>query len=253
MPLVSKDTFIDGFPVPLTAGGSSEVIYTFKAGLLSGDPGSGGFCLESATQEAAAHINISTLDIDGVDWSSSIDFFCSSTSTDKGQLVLRAAQDPTRYLIFKFVSFATHTGYRTLTLTLLGSSSPTPFADGDIVGVTFFRTGDKGDNGQSSETYSSFANVTGTSSALVDSWSGTVYRSAKYLIQISDGVNFETAELLMMHDGVGVHMICYGNVFNNGTLGNFDATMSTNLISLTFSATAATNKIIKFFRTAVPI
>lgn len=102
--------------------------------------------------------------------------------------------------------------------------------------------------------YSSYGTVLSTSTTVIDSFSTVLYRSAKYQVQISDGVNFETLELFIIHDGVNVHMTSYGNVFTSPTsLGYFDAAMATNSISVTFTANTATNKTIKFLRSTITI
>lgn len=102
--------------------------------------------------------------------------------------------------------------------------------------------------------YSSYGTVLSTSTTVIDSFSTVLYRSAKYQIQISDGTNYETLELFIIHDGVNVYMTSYGNVFTSlASLGYFDASMATNSISLTYTASVATNKTIKFLRSTITV
>jgi hypothetical protein len=100
--------------------------------------------------------------------------------------------------------------------------------------------------------FSGSAQVTSTSTTIIDSISTVTYRSAKYQVQITDGVNVETVEVMLMHDNSDVFVSEHGNVFNSpNSLGNFNALMSGSTISLTYTAYTATNKTIRFIRTAI--
>lgn len=108
--------------------------------------------------------------------------------------------------------------------------------------------------GDNAAIYSSYSVSTTTSSVTIDAFSALQYRSAKYQMQISDDVNFETLEVHVIHDGVHVHMTAYGNVFTSLVpLGAFDAVITTNVISILYTANAATNKTIKFVRTTITV
>lgn len=45
------------------------------------------------------------------------------------------------------------------------------------------------------------ATYTSTDQQVTDSWSASAYRSAKYIIQVSQGTEYQTSEMLVMHNG----------------------------------------------------
>lgn len=100
--------------------------------------------------------------------------------------------------------------------------------------------------------------VNTTASTIIDSFSLTEFRSAKYLIQIDEGIgagaDFELIEILLVADNDGgVWATEYGVVTSNGDLGAFAAEIFSNIVSLYFTAHAATNKTVKVLRTGMAI
>lgn len=98
--------------------------------------------------------------------------------------------------------------------------------------------------------------VNTTSSTVIDTFSITDFRSAKYLIQIDEGTgvgaDFELIEILLVGDNNGgVWATEYGVVTSNGYLGDFNAEFTGTTVSLYFTAYAATNKTIKVLRTGM--
>jgi hypothetical protein len=67
-----------------------------------------------------------------------------------------------------------------------------------------------------------------------------VYVTAKYLVQIKQGTNYHSAEVLLIHDGSGAFMTEYAAVWNTSIIGTLDAAVSGNNVNLTFTPTAAT-------------
>lgn len=100
-------------------------------------------------------------------------------------------------------------------------------------------------------------NTTGT--VVIDSYPTTSYRSAKYLIQITDGAgigaNFETIEILLMIDNnQNVYATEYAVLSSNGELGEFAADVQgDNTVRLYFTAYQATSKVLKIFRTTMKV
>lgn len=81
----------------------------------------------------------------------------------------------------------------------------------------------------------------------LDSFSTTAYRSAKYLVQISSGSEYELLEMTLIHDGTTVYLSQYGNIKTGATLGVFDASISTGTLSLL----ATPNNAVTTFKTDV--
>ena len=77
----------------------------------------------------------------------------------------------------------------------------------------------------------------------IDSFSTTTYRSAKYIVQITNGTNFQTQEALVVHNGTTPTIVTYGVVQTNGNLGVVSASISGGTVSVQFTAANATNTV----------
>lgn len=100
--------------------------------------------------------------------------------------------------------------------------------------------------------------VNTTATTAIDTYSTTQFRSAKYLIQIDEGIgtnaDFELREILLVADNNGrVWATEYGVVTSNGDLGTFAAEISGSDVILYFTAFTATNKTIKVLRTGMAV
>lgn len=90
---------------------------------------------------------------------------------------------------------------------------------------------------------------------VVDSFSSTVYRSAKYIVQVTDNTssNFHAQEILVIHNGSAVFMTEYAGVYSNGSsLATFDADISAGAVRLLVTPTVA-NSTIKASKTLIKI
>jgi hypothetical protein len=134
------------------SGGAFAIDYTFSTNTAAADPGAGTVRLNNATQNLATAMYLDVLSSDGADWTNAIDLFDDSTSTVKGHLVLRKADDGTKFIVFAVTALAAPAGYRTVTVSVVASSSANPFANGAAVTLGFVRTGDKGDTGPTGPT-----------------------------------------------------------------------------------------------------
>lgn len=71
-----------------------------------------------------------------------------------------------------------------------------------------------------------------TAQFTIDTFSSTVYRSAKYYIQLTSGTSYYVAELLVIHDGTNAYTSLYGELWNTARLGYFDASISAGTLSV---------------------
>ena len=88
--------------------------------------------------------------------------------------------------------------------------------------------------------------VSSASATTVDTWATATYRTAKYLVQITQGSNYQSAELLVVHDGSDAYISEYAIVRTNTNLGTFTADVNSGNVRLRVtmnSASAATIKI----------
>jgi hypothetical protein len=93
--------------------------------------------------------------------------------------------------------------------------------------------------------------ISGVTKVDLDSYSSTVYRSARYFVQIVDGSNVHISEISLFHDGVKAYINEYGIATNNGQLGAFDAELFLGNVIVNFTPVNATNMQIKMVRIGV--
>lgn len=81
---------------------------------------------------------------------------------------------------------------------------------------------------------STLVTTTTQSDQVLDIISASSVRSVKYLVQATNGIEYQVVELLVIHNGASVSFVEYANVSTGGDLANFDADISgTNLRLLT--------------------
>jgi len=110
-----------------------------------------------------------------------------------------------------------------------GDSSATPITHWDTSGAQVHNR---------ANTAVSSANTATT----IDSFSNSTYRSAKYIIQVTNGANYQVMEALVIQDGTTATIMPYGILDTNGNLGVLDATVSSGDTLVQFiAANANTN------------
>jgi hypothetical protein len=75
----------------------------------------------------------------------------------------------------------------------------------------------------------------------------------KYLVQCTQGTDYHSTEINLIHDGTTVYITEYGTLYDNAVLGTFDATISGGNILLKITAGSATSMGIKVVSTAIPV
>lgn len=103
--------------------------------------------------------------------------------------------------------------------------------------------------------YSNSYTTSNTSQQVADTFETTLYRSASYIAQITDntGSNYHFQNISLIHDGTNVYMSEFGAVYSNGSsLATFDASISSNTLSLLVTPVVA-NSTIKVIRTTVTV
>jgi hypothetical protein len=80
-----------------------------------------------------------------------------------------------------------------------------------------------------------------TSGTVIDTWDGSAYKSAKYLVQMTSGNDIETLEVLVNIDGNNnVYVTEYADVISNTQLGTTDADYSGGNVRLKVTAASGT-------------
>lgn len=92
--------------------------------------------------------------------------------------------------------------------------------------------------------------TTTTANQVVDSISASAYRTVKYLVQVSSGADFQTSEILAIHDGTTVSVTEYGTLMTAGSIASFDINISSGNLQLTVTPVNASTAI-RVLRTAI--
>ena len=99
--------------------------------------------------------------------------------------------------------------------------------------------------------------VTVNTVTTVDSFDKTVYRTAKYLVQVTQGSKYTTSEVLLAHDGTTSYLSEYAVIELGGTV--IPLTVSTSisagnvLLRVTITDAASTNATVKVARTLIAV
>lgn len=92
--------------------------------------------------------------------------------------------------------------------------------------------------------------VTSTSATVVDAWSATTFKSAKYIVQMRNGNDIEVLEVLVTVDGNNnVYLTEYADVQSNTQIGTTDADYSGGDVRLLVTSTNGTT--VKVHRTLI--
>jgi hypothetical protein len=99
------------------------------------------------------------------------------------------------------------------------------------------------------------ATTSGSVQITVDSWLTATYRTAWYIVQVTDNTNnyYHSCQIMLIHDGTNVYKSEYNEVYSNSLLGTFDATITGGVLSLLFTPGAATNKTLRMTRTTINV
>jgi hypothetical protein len=95
--------------------------------------------------------------------------------------------------------------------------------------------------------------VASTSATTIASHAAATYRTVKYLVQCTQGTDYHSTEVNLIHDGTTIYITEYGSLWDNAALGTFDATISGGNILLQITAGSASSMTTKVISTAIPL
>lgn len=98
----------------------------------------------------------------------------------------------------------------------------------------------------------SLSTSTTEASQVVDTFTASLYRAVKYMVQASSGTAYQVVEVLMIHDGTSVFMTEYGSVTTGANLVTLDSHISFGVVELLATPTNAATKI-RVVRTAIEV
>lgn len=85
---------------------------------------------------------------------------------------------------------------------------------------------------------------------VVDSFSVDTIRTAKYIIQMNDGTDYHSTEVMLMHDNTNVYMTEYATLKTNLSLGTIDSIIVDGVVNLNVTPVSA-NTGVKTLRLSV--
>ena len=91
---------------------------------------------------------------------------------------------------------------------------------------------------------------TATTQFNLDTFAHADYRAARYIVAMSEGTNFHSTEIMLVHDGSVVTLTAYGTL-KDTTLATFDADISGSNLRLKCTPASSNSTVIKFDRTLV--
>lgn len=147
-------------------GGAVTIEYTFSTTTTDADPGSGLLRLDQATQNTATMIYADLNDDNAVDWTAVLDTMDDSSSTVKGIIRLVKKTDLTKWLLLHITAVTTASGYRKLSVSVIGSSGSSPFSNSDTILLCFTRNGDSGPTFSGVRCDTGYRNVSTTSGSV---------------------------------------------------------------------------------------
>ena len=96
---------------------------------------------------------------------------------------------------------------------------------------------------------------TSTAQFTLDSFTASVFRTAKYLVQITNSTDgdYQALEITLFHDGTTVYLTQYASIFDNGAQATFDADISSGNVRLRVTPASTDSMAYKFIRTTIEV
>ena len=125
---------------------------------------------------------------------------------------------------------------------------------GDLNATTLTTTDSIAFNGVSSISTDTVT-TTSTSAANLDTFAIGVYRSAHYQVSISDatGGDYQSTELMVLHDGTTPSLSQYGTVVTDGELVTFAVDIDSGSLRVRITPASTNSTVFKFKRTLIVV
>lgn len=142
----------------------------------------------------------------------------------------------------KLINALDYTATNGSSITLLGDAADS----GDTIVVSSF----------AASTINTSLNTTSLtttdSDQAVDSFNKTVSRTAKYIVQMTQGSRYHSQEVMLLHDGTSVYMTTYSDIYTESDLGSVDADVSGDVVRLLVTPNYA-NTTVKTTRSEIEV
>lgn len=81
----------------------------------------------------------------------------------------------------------------------------------------------------------------GTSAGVIDYFDKNIYRSAKYIINVANGSDYETSEVLVLHNGTTAYRTQYNKIYTNASLGTVTVGITGSYVYLYYTGANSGN------------
>ena len=135
-----------------------------------------------------------------------------------------------------------YTAANVTSVSLLGGAADS----GDTINISSFAASTIND------TINTTSLSTTSTNQVVDTFNKTISRSAKYIVQMTQGSRYHSQEVMLIHNGSTVSMVEYADIYTDSDLGTVDASISGNLVRLQVSPNY-TNTTVKTHRIEVGV
>ena len=94
------------------------------------------------------------------------------------------------------------------------------------------------------------ATYTATTEVALDTFAHASFRAARYIVAMSEGSNFHSTEIMIVHDGSAVTLTQYGTL-KDTTLATFDADISGDNVRLLVTPASTNSTVVKYQGTLI--
>ncbi len=115
--------------------------------------------------------------------------------------------------------------------TVTTAAQPNITSVGTLTSVSVTNTATVGNVKVTGGILSNRANVSVTSGTVIDEFSPSTYRTAKYVISASSADGYQSAEIILVHNGTSSYISIYGSVCSNSTADIVDFSSNINGVS----------------------
>lgn len=139
----------------------------------------------------------------------------------------------------------------TLSFTTAGTIRAVVNSSGVSIGTTTPR-GDL-DIGEQFSIKTTTTTVAATTASTIDTLAIATYRSSRFQVQITQGTDYQSSDLMVIHDGTNASIIEYGSIATNNMLASFTSTISGSNLLLQVTMGSSSSSTIKVVRYGISI